>query len=360
MWLYNLGTQSVNRIFLLSQLLAEKGTEALVLTSPDAPLVSIGLTRKSWKRLNISYCQENNIAIVPREIGRHTLYLEPEQLIVQLVLKKNNPIVPITLNDKFKFFSEILRDALREKMKLRLNFCPPNDLMDAKGCKIGWLEIGEIGHCVILVGALYGFEQVEIISNLWHYPDEIFKEYVCETAAQSLTSLDQQFKNIPSREELSEMVISQCKEIMGLLLPDVISEYMKKEIDYYEEEVIREEHSFSRERNIPLTKIQLSGYYSVFQGLCQTDTGIIIVLAEAIKKNHSTYLKRLHLSGNFPPDLLPELRLLEKILAGKMLNEKILLNTINKFYKEHNLVTPGIEPKIFVEAILKGFQGETL
>ena len=65
-------------------------------------------------------------------------------------------------------------------------------------------------------------------------------------------------------------------------------------------------------------------------------------------------VKNITISGDFfmyPED---ELWKLEKALVGTSVKREDILSTIRQFYESRNILTPGVSPEDFAEAIVRG------
>jgi hypothetical protein len=76
----------------------------------------------------------------------------------------------------------------------------------------------------------------------------------------------------------------------------------------------------------------------------------VIELELTVEAEQISYIK---ITGDFfvyPEEALEKL---EQLLVGKTIDKQLLLSTINHFYKEHKISSPGITPEDWVEVIIK-------
>ena len=87
----------------------------------------------------------------------------------------------------------------------------------------------------------------------------------------------------------------------------------------------------------------------MLEGVYKAAKGLIKVKAE-VKSGH---LSEIHISGDFfmhPEDSLWEL---ENYLLGTETSKDKILSKLKTFYKQSNVLSPGVEPEDFAEAIVR-------
>ncbi len=76
-------------------------------------------------------------------------------------------------------------------------------------------------------------------------------------------------------------------------------------------------------------------------------------------ESKSSKIAAITITGDFfmyPEDLLWEL---EKRLVGARTTREEVLNRIREFYKESNVLTPGVSPEDFTEAIVRALEANS-
>jgi lipoate-protein ligase A len=89
------------------------------------------------------------------------------------------------------------------------------------------------------------------------------------------------------------------------------------------------------------------------EGLYKAAKGLIKVKAEV----KSGYLSEIHISGDFfmyPEDGLWDL---ENYLLGTEISKDKILSKLEAFYKRANVLSPGVAPEDFAEAIVRTVYG---
>ncbi|MEM3041091.1 MAG: lipoate protein ligase C-terminal domain-containing protein [Nitrososphaerota archaeon] len=94
----------------------------------------------------------------------------------------------------------------------------------------------------------------------------------------------------------------------------------------------------------------------VKEGSFKAPKGLIKVRVESADSEISSII----ITGDFfmyPEDQLWEL---EKKLRRTSINRKEILKKVREFYEESNVITPGVSPEDFCEAVIRALQAEDL
>src|SRR4030042_871551 len=106
MLFFDLGKLPGQQSMLSFHALARMGIEALVIVSPQTPLVSIGYFQDVEQEVDLPYCKARSIPFMRREVGGGATYLDENQVFYQLIWKKDNPRFPKMIQEIFPWFSE--------------------------------------------------------------------------------------------------------------------------------------------------------------------------------------------------------------------------------------------------------------
>jgi len=150
--LYNLGKVPWQQSQLIYHALAYLGHESLVLVSPASPYVCVGYHQDVDHEVDLVFCRTNNIPVFRREVGGGGVYLDGNQLFFQLVVRKSNPLVPVSKEAFYRKFLQPVINVYR-KIGIPAEYRPVNDIM-VETRKISGTGVGEIGECIVLVGNL--------------------------------------------------------------------------------------------------------------------------------------------------------------------------------------------------------------
>lgn len=92
---------------------------------------------------------------------------------------------------------------------------------------------------------------------------------------------------------------------------------------------------------------------NLFEGCHKASKGLIRVSVDV----ENNIIKGIVISGDFfmhPEDKLWDL---ERSLIGVEVDRSSVLTSIQRFYQENGVLTPGVEPEDFTEAIMKAIRG---
>src|SRR4030067_1944981 len=105
MFLFDLGRLPGQQSMLVFHALARMGIEALVIVSPQSPLVSIGYFQDVEQEGDLQYCKKSGIPFMRREEGGGATYLDENQVFYQLIWKKDNPAFPKIIQEIYPWVS---------------------------------------------------------------------------------------------------------------------------------------------------------------------------------------------------------------------------------------------------------------
>ncbi|MCX5779311.1 MAG: lipoate--protein ligase family protein, partial [Firmicutes bacterium] len=130
--------------------LAHLGREGLIICSPASPYVCLGLHDDLEQEIDPVYCQEQNIPIFRRETGGGVVYLDDRQVFFQLILRRDNPRLPLR---RQRFYEEFLQPAIAayQHFGVPAELKAPADIA-AAGRKCSGNACGDVGECVAYVG----------------------------------------------------------------------------------------------------------------------------------------------------------------------------------------------------------------
>jgi len=106
MQLYNLGKVPWEETQLIYHALARLNRESLCLVSPSTPYVCIGYHQQADTEVDLDYCERNNLPAV---------YLDGDQYFFQLILRKDNPIVP---KNKVAFYKKFIQPVIESYKRI--------------------------------------------------------------------------------------------------------------------------------------------------------------------------------------------------------------------------------------------------
>ena len=102
--LYDLGAVSWWESQCFYHAMAHLGREGLIVCYPSSPYVCLGLHDDLDQEIDREYCEEQGIPIFRRETGGGVVYLDNRQVFFQLVLRRDNPQLPLRRHGIMKNF----------------------------------------------------------------------------------------------------------------------------------------------------------------------------------------------------------------------------------------------------------------
>jgi lipoate-protein ligase A len=218
MYLFDLGKLPGQQSMLIFHALARMDIEALVLVSPETPLVSIGYFQDALREVDLDYCREAGIPIMRREVGGGTTYLDENQIFYQLIWKKDDPRFPRAIDEIYPWFSQAAVETYGA-FGIDAEFRRVNDILTIGGKKIAGEGGGNIGDCMVFVGGILLDFNYEAMSRILKAPDEKFRDKVYKTMADNLTTMKRELGKIPPREEVVAVLIEKFEKRVGKTIP---------------------------------------------------------------------------------------------------------------------------------------------
>ncbi len=223
MELYNPGKVPWQESQLIYHALAKLGREALCLVSPAAPYVCIGYHQDVAQEVDIDFCRANNIPVFRREVGGGAVFLDGNQLFFQLIVKRDNPIVPKRIDAFYKKFLQPVI-TVHQRIGIQAEYKPINDLV-VETRKISGCGAAEIGDCIVFVGNLILDFDYETMSRVLKIPDEKFRDKVKKTIEENLSTIRRELGETISvqleEQTLNSLMVEEFAKVVGPLSPAV-------------------------------------------------------------------------------------------------------------------------------------------
>ncbi|MGQ9631293.1 MAG: lipoate--protein ligase [bacterium] len=336
MRLYDLGKLSGQGSMLTFHALARLNIEALILVSPKEPIVSIGYFQEIDKVIDWEYCKSRGISVMRREIGGGATYLDENQIFYQVVLKRDNPMAPPSIMDRYVKFSKAPIEAYR-RFGIEAQFRPINDIVTKEGRKIAGEGGGDIGDCIAFVGGILLDFDYDAMSKILRVPDEKFRDKVYKSIEENLTTMRRELGYTPDREKVKAVLAEEFEKVLGNLEPAELDDPILAKMKELEQEFMSDAHMYRKGRS-PYARVKIAEGVEVFQGTYKARGGLITTTVE-VKDGR---IKDAVISGDFtftPKDKLAEL---ERYLIGSELSEDVLSKKIKHFYESNGVQSPGV------------------
>lgn len=344
MHLYDLGSVPWDQSQLIYHALPRLGREALVLLSPADPYVCIGYHQDLSREIDVEFCQANGIPMFRREVGGGGVYLDHDQLFYQLVIHKDSPLAP---QDKASFYRRFLQppvDTYRE-IGIAAEYRPVNDIV-ANSRKISGNGAGEIGDFLVLVGNLILDFNYEMMSRVLRVPNEKFRDKVYKSMQENLSTIKRELGQIPPRDSLTASLARNFEKLLGPLPRAGLDEDLNQEVTRLAAEFSAEEWLYRVGRETEGRTVKIAAGVEVKHLVYKAPGGLIRGDVEIADDAISS----LVLSGDFffyPAEKLSEL---SQALVGSRLAD--VEETIQQFYAQHSIESPGVEPADFARVVV--------
>jgi len=339
MKLYNLGKVPWHESQLIYHALAHKGDEALSLVSPSSPYVCIGFHQDLEQEVDLDFCKAADIPVFRRDLGGGAVYLDGNQLFFQLILKKDNPVVP---KRKEAFYRKFLQPVIQvyRKIGIQAEYKPVNDVI-AGNRKISGTGVGEIGECVVFVGNLIRDFNYDMMARILKVPDEKFRDKLFKTLEDNVSTIRRELG--PEEAEkwpealLNRMMAEAFQGLVGPMDPAGKDESLQTGMDALGARMMTDDWLYQKARKVPGRSVKIRDGVHVFHRMHKAPGGLI----RADFQIEDGHFRNVRLSGDFfcyPEEAISEL---ETALEGQKTEN--LQNLLEAFYEQMDVDIPGIE-----------------
>lgn len=191
--------------------------EGLVICYPTTPYICLGLHDDLDYEIDQPYCRERGIPLLRRETGGGVVYLDDRQLFFQLVLRQDNPLLPLR---RHRFYEKFLQPAISvyRNLGIAAELKAPADIT-AGGRKYSGNGSGDIGRCAAYVGnILLDFDFVTM-SRALRVPDETYRRHLYRTMRANIITLADCLEHPVEHSALATGLIAGFAEQLGDLSP---------------------------------------------------------------------------------------------------------------------------------------------
>jgi len=339
MELFNLSKVNWQSSQLLYHALAYSGREALVLLSPATPYVCIGFHQQADTEVDMALCRTNHIPVFRREVGGGAVYLDGNQFFFQLILKKDNPVIPAR---KDAFYQKFLQPVIAcyRQIGIQAEYKPVNDVL-AGTRKISGTGVGEIGDCVVFVGNLILDFNYEMMSKVLKVPDEKFRDKLHQTLSANLTTVRRELGETKAagwnETNLNEILKTGFGKLVGDFQTGTIDENLTSAMDQLAKKMLTPEWLNARGRKQAGRQVKIQTGVDIVQKMHKATGGLI----KATYELRNGHYHAICISGDFfcyPPNGID---LLESALEDIPVTE--VGRTLEQFYRDNPVETPGID-----------------
>lgn len=347
MYLLNVDRLPEQQSMLIFHALARMGVEALVIVSPKIPLVSVGYFQNAEAEVDLEYCREAGLPVMRREVGGGATYLDQNQIFYQVIWNRSNPKFPKRIKDIFEYLSVPPCNAYTE-LGIPAEFRAENDIVTKDGRKIAGEGGGDIDQCMVFVGGILLDFDYATMARVLKVPDEKFRDKIHKSMKENLTTVKRELGEVPPREEITGILISQFERLLGKLEPVDLSETTLRKMSALERWFTSPQFLHKKRPKIA-GGVKIKEGVEILYGLHKARGGLIRTAEEVEQKR----INAITISGDF--NLFPKgsLERLETHLERVDFKENPLLQKIDQFYGQYRVESPGVTAEDLKKTILE-------
>jgi len=326
---FNLGELNWKQTQLIYHALAYKNIESLVLNSPKESFMCVGLPQNPQDEIDINYCKKNNIGIFRREIGGGTVLLDNNQLFYNLIVNRNNPIVP---HFPERFFKKFLQPVVQtyHEIGISAEFRPLCDLI-VNEKKISGNGGGEIGECKVLAGNLLLDFNYEGMARAISSPDSLRGKFL-ELMRNNITTVKKELNIIPKKEEICSTLVRKFEDFIGTFTKGKLDTEITKKMSELDKLYSSDKWLYQRGTNQIGREIKVREGVFLFHKSFGTKEGNEGITCE-IEKN---LIKKVTFTNEYLLSNIDKKQFKEK-LVGLKYDRNILSNKILELIKKMEL-----------------------
>jgi lipoate-protein ligase A len=327
---FNLGDLDWKQTQLIYHALAYENIESLVINSPKENFICVGLSQDPRDELDINYCKKNNIGIFRREIGGGTVLLDNNQLFYNLILNRNNPIVPRIPKI---FFQKFLQPVLQtyHEFGISAEYRPLCDLI-VNEKKISGNGGGEIGECKVLAGNIILDFNYEVMAKAILSPDSLREKFL-EMMHKNITTVKRELDIIPKKEEICSTLSSKFENLLGPMKREKVDSEIVKKMTELDKLYTSDKWLYQRGTNQIGREIKVREGVFLFQNTFDTNDGNYGVTCE-IDKN---LIKKVTFTNDHLISDINKKKFKEKVIGLKY-DRNIISNKILELIKKYGVV----------------------
>ncbi|MEN6637572.1 MAG: lipoate--protein ligase family protein [Smithella sp.] len=192
--IYNLGMVNWWESQCYYHALAYLGREGVILCRPAEPYICLGLHDDLDQEIDQAFCQNSNLPLLRRETGGGVVSLDHRQVFYQVVLRRENHLLPLKRD---MFFAKILQPAIDvfRSFGIEAELAPPADIK-AGGRKCSGNAAGDIGPAVAYVGNMIMDFDYELMSRILKVPAPVYRRFLCKAMQDNMLVLAEKIKGL--------------------------------------------------------------------------------------------------------------------------------------------------------------------
>ncbi len=309
--------------------------DTAILVSPDTPYVCVGFHQEVDREVDLQYCQQHQIPVTRREVGGGAVLLDDNQIFTQWVFQPDH--VPLKVIDRFRWHATPIMNTYLD-FGVQASFRPINDI-HVEGKKIGGMGAAAIGNAEVVVSSLMLDFDTRTMAQVLKVPNEKFRDKVFQGLEHYMTTLKKELGAAPDRQEVKQRYVHHLQEVLQRPVEEGELTAEEKAMLAQLNERFNTPEWLHQKGGLVRGAVKIHGGVWVGEATYKAPGGLIRITLR-IKENT---IDDVVISGDFTFYPQHQLAAFERFLKAKSLEPAALRQTIDAFYKEHRVQTPGIE-----------------
>lgn len=321
---------------------ASPGT--IIILRPREPYVCIGYHQLLEKVIDVDYCRQNGVPIIRREVGGGAVLLDSDQLFFQCIFPLRK--APKRVDNLYNFF---LKPAVNTYRRLGIDayYRPVNDIqVDEK--KICGTGAGRIEDASVVVGnILFDFNYAEM-ARILRVSSEKLRDKIYDSMQLYLTTLHRELGYVPDQERTKDILIKEFEKVLGCsLYSGSLTTEEQQMLSIIDKKFTDPDWLY--EKGGKLTNwIKISADVNIMESRYKSPGGLIWT----ILRLKGDTIDDIVISGDFTIQPMEALSDLEDRLRGQPYDANPLLKTIESYYNDQSIESPGVTPEDILKVIM--------
>jgi lipoate-protein ligase A len=346
MKVYDLGLQPKLDSMLCFHALAHLGREGLMLVSPAPTIACVGYFQDTREVIDLDFCLGSGLEVMRREVGGGATLLDSNQIFYQVILRRDNPLVPPTVDGVYRKFSQPAIEAYGD-LGVEVSFRPINDLVTKDGRKIAGEGGADIGPCMVFVGGVLLDFDYELMPRILKVPDEKFRDKFHKSLAENLTTLRRETGRLVPREEVVAALKDRFADVLGPLQEAPLDDELRAKMRELEARFRSDEFLFRKIRKPAARETRVREGVRFVDGVHKAPGGLLSCYTEIVED----VIGDVSITGDFTMVPRAGLEELEGVIVGAPYERRPVGEAIEDFYGRNKVDTPGVEAQHYLAAL---------
>ncbi len=185
---------------------AHLGIECVIITSPASTFLSTGYFDNAKEILNRKMLNSKKLPVFRRKIGGGLVLLDKDQVFYQVILKRNNPLLPRVVKNAYRKFSHAPIESFRQ-LGVAVEYRPINDLLvSSSQAKISGQGAGVIEDSFVFAGNILLDFNYKLMTDVVKIPEDR-RELLLDSLQKGVTSLKRELGVKPEKDEVESVLI---------------------------------------------------------------------------------------------------------------------------------------------------------